>query len=651
MDGLSIKGDGVLKAVKRKTADGYAFVTRTRRRLLTLCIALLALAVGSAVSVAQSNSASLNPFGKPSADLPNPGTNIDAVRVARPQGYIDQTRSEVLARNGIAATSQPLATATAERILMDGGNAIDAAVAASATLGVVEPMSVGLGGDLFAIVWSARDKKLYGLNSSGWAPQKWTPEYFKKLGVDEVPTSGINSAVVPGTVSGWDALLRRFGTMDYKEVLEPARQYAAEGFPVHERVANDWAGAADALSKDADSAKTFLPSGKSPALYSNFRNPDLARALRLIQKGGRKAFYQGPIARAIVRKSKSAGGVMALSDLAEYPRAEWNKPLSTNYHGYDIHQLPPPGQGFAALEMLNILEVCAPEHNISLADLGPRDPEYWHFMIEAKKLAYSDLHRWNADPKFSPPPLKRLLSKQYAATLCDKISLDKARPADVLGADKGSTVYFTTADRWGNMVSFVNSNFSGFGSKVTVPGYGFVLANRGNGFTLEPGHPNIVAPHKRPFITIIASFITKDGKPLMAFGNMGGGTQPQAHVQHVVNMIDLGMNVQATTDVARFDHNQETDTVGLDTNLFNLVGPQLEAMGHKVASGRGIAGGYQGILFERDPNLREPKLPPNGCCVGALENRRGRGAAFEQPINGVYRAGSDPRKDGHAGGW
>jgi gamma-glutamyltranspeptidase/glutathione hydrolase len=626
---------------------------RSRRKLLCAFSAALVVAAGSAVSLAQSGGGSDTPFGKPSAEVPNPGSNITAVPAARPQGYIDQTRSEVLARNGIAATSQPLATSTAEQILMDGGNAIDAAVAAAATLGVVEPMSTGVGGDLFAIVWSARDQKLYGLSSSGWAPRDWTPQYFADKGYDEVPSRGIDSAVVPGTVSGWDAILNRFGTMDFQQVLEPARVLAEEGFPVHERVASDWRGSAASLRADPDSARTWLPNGNAPAMYSTFRNPEMARALRTIQEGGRDAFYKGPIARAIARKSREVGGAMRYDDLAEYPEAEWSTPLSTTYHGYGVHQLPPPGQGFAALEMLNILEVCAPTLGVNLAQMGPRDPKYWHLMIEAKKLAYSDLHRYNADPKFEDVPLDRLLSKQYAAGLCEKISMDRARPADVLGNDGGSTVYFATADRWGNMVSFVNSNFSGFGSRVTIPGYGFVLANRGSGFTLEDGHPNEVAPRKRPFITIIASFITKDGKPVMAFGNMGGGTQPQAHAQHVVNMIDLGMNVQATTDVARFDHSQESDETDLDTYLFDLVGPQLTAMGHTVSRARGHAGGYQGILFEPDPSVPPARMPPNGkpCCVGALETDRGNSGKYEQPLNGVYRAGSDPRKDGHAGGW
>ena len=605
-----------------------------RRRLLGLGAALTALLLGATPALAQSP----NAFGKPTVDVPTPSENIQSVPATRPDGWRQQTRSEVLGRNGMVATSQPLATSAGLRILLDGGNAIDAAVAAAAVLGLVEPGSTGLGADMFAIVWSAKDKKLYGLSSSGWAPRRWTVDYFRNtLGVNSVPGSGINSAVIPGGVSGWDAILKRFGTMTFKEVLEPAAKYAEEGFPVHE-VAR-W-GASSRLLADPDSVATWLPNGQGPVLYSIFRNPDMARAYRLLQKEGRDAFYKGDIARAIVAKSQAVGGVIELNDLAEY-ESEWVEPLSTNYHGYDVHQLPPPGQGFAALEMLNILEACVPHHGYNLADLGHTNPLYWHFLVEAKKLAYSDLHRYNADPKFAPPPLGTLLSKQYAASLCGKISPEHARPADVRGNIEGGTVYFATADRWGNMVSFVNSLFSGFGSGVTIPPYGFTLANRGSGFTLDENHPNVVAPRKRPFITIIASFITKDGQPLMAYGNMGGGTQPQAHAQHIVNMIDLGMNVQATTDVARFDHSQGSDRTALDTNLFDLVGAGLTARGHEITRAFGHAGGYQGILFERDPSLPEPNVPPAGS----------RGKAFEQPLNGIYRAGSDLRKDGHAAGW
>ena len=617
-------------------------LAHSRRRSALALISVVAVGAGAGVGLAQSDSASDTPFGKPTAEVPNPGANITAVPGTRSVGgYKDQTRSEVVARNGIAATSNPLATQTANRILLNGGNAIDAAVAAAATLSVVEPNATGLGGDLFAIVWSARDKKLYALASSGWAPERWTPEYFASRGLDEVPARGINSAVVPGTVAGWDALLDRFGTMGFRKVLEPAVDYAEEGFGVHERAHSAFVGAAGVLREDPDSARTWLPSGQPPRLYSIFSNPEMARALRLIQRQGRDAFYEGRIARAIVAKSRRVGGAIRRADLARF-ESEWVDTVSTDYHGYDIHQLPPPNQGFAALEMLNILEVCVPELGLDLAALGPRNPQYWHLLIEAKKLAYSDLHRYNADPKFAPPPLETLLSKEYAASLCKKIDPNQARPADVKGNIGGGTVAFSTADRWGNMVSFVNSNFSNFGSGVTVPGFGFVLANRGRGFTLDQEHPNVVAPRKRPFITITSPFITKDGQPVMAFGTPGGAVQPQAHAQHIVNMVDLGMNVQATADVARFDHNQAADRTTLDTYLFDLVGPQLQERGHNVRSGLGVAGAFAGILFERDPRLAEPRLP-----------RRGQtsGPAFNRPVNGVYRAGADRRRDGMAAGW
>ena len=450
-----------------------------------------------------------------------------------------------------------------------------------------------------------------------------------------MPSNGINSAVVPGTVAGWDALLKRFGTMTFAEVLEPAATYAEEGFPIHERMHGQWRGSVNALKRDADSASAWLPGGDAPALYSIFRHPDMARAFRLLQKEGRDGFYKGAIARAIVEKSRALGGVMELDDLAEY-EAEWVEPISTNYHGYDVHQLPPPGQGFATLEMLNVVEACVAKHGYNLTTLGPQDPTYWHFLIEAKKIAYSDLFRHNADPKFSPPPLDRLLSKSYAAAQCSKIDPKVARPVEVGGETESGTVYFATADRWGNMVSFVNSLYSSFGSKVTVPPYGIVLANRGAGFTLEAGHPNVVAPRKRPFITIIASFITRDGQPVMAYGNMGAATQPQAHVQHVVNMIDLGMNVQATTDVARFDHNQSTDVVSLDSYLFDLVGPGLQAMGHKINRAFGHAGGYQGILFERDPSLPVPVVRTAGGRAEA--SRRVRAARQRRLSSGLGSA-------------
>jgi gamma-glutamyltranspeptidase/glutathione hydrolase len=335
---------------------------------------------------------------------------------------------------------------------------------------------------------------------------------------------------------------------------------------------------------------------------------------------------------------KSGGGVMSMADLAEF-NAEWVEPISTNYHGYDVFELPPPGQGFAVLEMLNILETCVPKLGFSLTKLGPADPTYWHLMVEAKKLAYSDLHAKNADPKFANVPVAQLTSKQHAATLCDRINPNVAGKPGITGGTEGGTIYLTTADRWGNMVSLVHSVFSVYGSRATVPPYGFVLHNRGSAFSLDPKSPNIVAPHKRPFHTIIAGFVMKDGQPLMTFGNMGGSVQPETHAQHMVNLIDLGMNVQMTTDAARFTHNQNSNTLSLEAALFNLVGAALKAKGHDVRSvNGGSVGGYQGILFTRDPRLAEPVFDA-------------RAAREDLPVNGVYRAGSDHRKDGQAVGW
>jgi gamma-glutamyltranspeptidase / glutathione hydrolase len=358
----------------------------------------------------------------------------------------------------------------------------------------------------------------------------------------------------------------------------------------------------------------------------------------LIQQHGKDVFYRGEIADAIVKKVQTNGGVMTREDLAEF-QPEWVEPITTNYHGYDIFQLPPPGQGMAALEMLNILEVCVPKLGFNLTKLGPADPMYWHLLVEAKKLAYTDLQAKNADPKFAAVPVKELLSKAYAATLCDRIKPDRASKPGVAGGTDGGTIYLTTADRWGNMVSLIHSVFSTYGSRATVPPFGFVLHNRGGGFSLDPKSPNIVAPRKRPFHTIIAGFVMKNGQPVMTFGNMGGSVQPETHAQHMVNLIDHGMNVQMTTDAARFTHNQTSNVLSLETNLFNLVGAALKAKGHEVRTvNGGSVGGYQGILFTRDPNLPAPAIDQ-------------RSIDEDRPVNGVYRAGSDHRKDGQAAGW
>jgi gamma-glutamyltranspeptidase/glutathione hydrolase len=605
-------------------------------RMSTIVVATaLAVAVGALHGTAQSP----NAFGAPTPGTPQPDAAIPAVPGSRAQGWPSQGRSEVLARHGIVATSDPLAAEAGVEILRRGGNAIDAAVATGAVLDVTSQNDTGIGGDLFALVYIAKDKKLYALNSAGWAPAGWTPEFFtQKLGVKSVPGSGVNAATVPGAVSGYDALLKRFGTMTFNETLARAAKLADEGWGQAERRHQDLRGAVRGLRADPDSNATFLVEGEAPPLYSIIRNPGLASALRLLQQQGRDAFYKGDIARAIVRKVQANGGVMTADDLATF-QSEWVEPISTTYHGYDVFELPPPGQGFAALEMLNILEVCVPKLGMNLATLGPANPMYWHLMVEAKKLAYADLLAKNADPKFADVPVATLLSKNYAATLCSRIDPNVASKTSAPGGPDGGTIYLTTADRWGNMVSLIHSVFSVYGSRATVSPYGFVLQNRGSAFSLDPRSPNLVAPHKRPFHTIIAGFVMKDGEPLMTFGNMGGSVQPETHVQHMVNMIDLGMNVQMTTDAARFTHNQSANRLSLETNLFNLVGAALKAKGHDVrAVNGGAVGGYQGILFTRDPRLSPPPFDASA-------------VANDLPVNGVYRAGSDHRKDGEAVGW
>jgi gamma-glutamyltranspeptidase/glutathione hydrolase len=628
---------------------------------------LLVLALSLAPSPALAAGASPNAFGKPTPDNWNPGNNITAVPGTRPTGWVDQTRSEILARNGVVATSEPLAAQAGLKILQDGGNAVDAAVATMAMLALVEPNSCGLGAEMFVILWDAKTKKLYQISANGPSPKNYTPALFAANGFNlsgppygTPGTTGIFSAMVPGSVDGWDKLLKRFGTMTFKEVLEPARKYAFEGFPVHEVLANSFRGSSSSLCGtaapyDMDTAAVYCLGGKVPGLYEIFKNPDMGHAFEVLQKKGVDAFYKGEIAQAIVAKANSLGVVLppgvtkfwTMNDLKNY-QARWEPPLKTRYHGYDIYETPPPSQGWAALEMLNILETCAETKPFDLAAIGRETALFTHIEVEAKKLAYSDLLRYNADPDFYnelPDKLESyFLNKTYAAGLCDKLNVDppQARPADVLGNLPGGTIYGTSADRWGNMVSFVYSVYTSWGSRVTVPGYGFQLSSRGGMFTFDPAHPNTLAGGKRPFITIIASFIMKDGQPVMSFGNMGGGTQPQAHVQHIVNMIDLGYNVQATSDAARFDHDQGSDRVSLDYYLYDIVNADLTAWGHNTRRSRGLGGGYQGILFERDYSLPEPVVPGG---------KGGHGFAHQKPLNGIYRAGSELRKDGCAVGW
>jgi gamma-glutamyltranspeptidase/glutathione hydrolase len=560
-----------------------------------------------------------------------------AVRGDRTSGWLAQTRSQVLARNGMVATSQPLASQAGLQILKQGGNAFDAAVASAAVLNLVEPASAGIGGDVFVIAWVAKEKTLIALNASGRAPAGATPDHLAARGfAKHMPAHGIDSATVPGAVDGWDLLLKRAGTMTFKETLEPAAVLAEQGFGVTERIRNDWIYGATVLANDPDSVKTYLINGKPPNTYDVFRNPDLARTFRLLQAQGRDVFYKGEIAQAIIAKSRALGGTMTLDDLSS-TQATWETPLSTNYHGYDVYEMPPSTQGFAALEMMNILEVCAPKLGVNLAALGPRSPAYWHFLVEAKKLAYTDLYAFNADPAFASVPVSRLISKSYAAELCSRIDPKKAVTPEPKGDPVGGTVYLAAADRWGNMVSFIYSIYDSFGSGVTVPGYGFVLNDRGALFSLDRNSPNLLAPRKRPFHTLLPGFLMKDGRPVMAFGLMGGSQQAQGHAQVLVDMIDLGANPQAASDAARFTHAQASNTLFLESNLYKLVGARLQALGHKVESANGEdMGGFQAIWF----------LPSAAGPAAAAAT-----ATAEQPIAGVYRAASDHRKDGEAAGW
>ncbi len=566
---------------------------------------------------------------------------FSASRGDRASGWLPQSRSEVLARNGMVATSQPLAAQAGLQVLKNGGNAIDAAVATAAVMNVVEPGSAGIGGDVFVIAWLAKEKKLVALNGSGRAPSGATPRHLAGRGaVKQMPQHGIDSATAPGAVDAWDVLLKRAGSMTFKELLQPAVELAEQGFAVSERIRNDWLYGAEVLQADADSVQTYLVDGTPPATYSVFRNPDLAHAFRVLQAQGRDAFYQGEIASAILAKSRLLGGSFTAADLAE-TRAEWVTPIGTNYHGYDVFEFPPNTQGFAVLEMLNILEVCAPTLGVSLASLGPKSPLYWHLLVEAKKLAYADLYAYNADPHFAQIPVEKLISKAYAAEQCRRIDMRKAGVPEAKGDPVGGTVYLVTADRWGNMVSFIYSIYDTFGSGITVPGYGFVLNDRGALFSLDPHSPNVVAPGKRPFHTLLPGFVMKDGRPLTAFGLMGGSQQAQGHVQALINMIDLGANVQAASDAARFSHAQATNTLQLESSLYGLVGAQLKALGHTVTSANGDdMGGYQAISFV--PFAPAAARPGDKLAAAGSEPR---------PIEGVYHGASDHRKDGQAVGW
>jgi gamma-glutamyltranspeptidase / glutathione hydrolase len=584
----------------------------------------------------------------------SPPAYCKAVRGVRAEGWPSQTRSEVMAQHGMVVTSQPLAAQAGLQVLMHGGNAIDASVATAAVLNIVEPMMVGVGGDLFAMIYIAKEKKIYVLNASGMAPTGATVARFNTLGYhwnpknwgpnSGMPENGILPVTVPGAVWGWNAVLKRFGKLTFKEVLEPAVEYAEQGYPVSERIARDWR-LPNALplkkcctAPDPDSVRTWYVNGQPPQAGQIFRNPDLAKTLRVLQDKGADGFYKGEIAAAIVAKSWALGGTMTLKDLATY-KGEWVEPARTHYHGVDILELPPPSQAWATNEMLNILQACVPQWapGETLASLGPANPNYWHLMIEAKKLAFADLYQYNADPNFAAVPTARLLSESYATSLCKRVN---PQHASTPGPEAnfvlpGDTIVLSAADAEGNMVSWVNSNYSEFGSGITVPGYGFVLHNRGALFTLNPKSPNVIEPHKRPFNTLAAGFVMRGADPVMTVTLMGGDMQAQGHAQLLVDVLDLGANVQAAADMARFRHSQISNELTLESPLYDEVGAALAAMGHTVKSVNGDdVGGVQSIMFV--PAAGEARTEEKGAA---------------KRVNGYYRSGSDFRKDGAAAAW
>ena len=527
-----------------------------------------------------------------------------------------QGRSMVISRRGVVSAENPLAAQAGANVLAQGGNAVDAAIATNAVMGVVEPMMNGIGGDLFAIVYDAKSGKLYGLNASGWAPAGLSVEFLKSKGIAKMPQKGIQSVTVPGAVDGWAKLIARFGTKKFAELLAAAIYYSREGFPVPEWDAAYWADEVDLLKQDKNAAATYLSGGHAPRMGEVFRNPDLARSLEAIASGGRDAYYRGESAKSIVALSGRLGGTTTLEDLADYS-SEWVEPISTTYHGWTVYEIPPNGQGIAALEMLNIME------QFSLGQFGHNSTDALHAMIEAKKLAYSDMYRYVADPKFSQVPVQGMLSKEYAAQRAKLVDMAKANcdvlPGEPPMATSGDTTYLTVTDGDGNMVSLIQSNYAEFGSGLVADGTGFALQDRGGLFSLDPNSPNKLAGHKRPLHTIIPGFMS-NGQERIAFGIMGGFNQAQAHAQFVSNVVDFGMNIQEALEAARF---RKVTFAGCDVDLEDripaAVRDGLTARGHKI-------------------NLH-----------GVYSATMGGGQAVQRDISsGVNYGASDPRKDGEA---
>ena len=540
-------------------------------------------------------------------------------------GRMFATRSEIIAQHGMAATSQPLATQIALDILRQGGSAVDAAIAANAALGLMEPTGSGIGGDLFAIVWDAETDKLYGLNASGRSPASLTLEVFTNAGLKKIPARGPLPVTVPGCVDGWFELHRRFGQLSMEQVLAPAIRYAREGFPVSELIAYYWGRSVPILQDYPGFRDSFMPGGRAPQKGEIFKNPSLADTYEALGREGRDVFYKGRIAETIDRFMKREGGYLSYEDLASHT-SEWMDPVSTEYRGYDVWELPPNGQGITVLEMLNILE------GYDIRAMGFGSAAHIHSFVEAKKLAFEDRAKFLADPAFVDIPVEALISKEYGAERRALISPDRAAARYDAGnpaMNDGDTVYLTVADDAGNMVSLIQSNYRGMGSGLCPDGLGFCLHDRGELFDLEPGRPNTYEPRKRPFHTIIPGFITKDDKPFASFGVMGGAMQPQGHVQIIMNLIDFGMTLQEAGDAPRVNHEGSSEPTGermtdggivfVESGFSAEVLRELQKMGHRISYAVDGFGGYQAILYD--------------------------------PENDVYYGASESRKDGQAAGY
>ena len=531
------------------------------------------------------------------------------------------SRSEVIGQNGMVATSHPLATQIGLDILKQGGTAIDAAIAANIALGLMEPTGNGIGGDLFAIVWDAKTRKLYGLNASGPAPKNISIDYFNSKGLNKIPSYGPLPVTVPGAVDGWVKLHEKFGKLSFKSLFLPTIEYANNGFPVTETIAYYLDRSKERFENYPNFKEVWLKNGKMPVKGELFKNPQLANTLAIIADKGRAGFYEGQIAKTMADFIQSQGGFLSYEDLASF-HSEWTPPVSSNYRGFDVWELPPNGQGIAALQILNILE------NYDLQKMGLFSSEYIHLFTEAKKLAFADRAKYYADPNFSKIPIKELISKSYADERSKLIDFNKAAATDQAGVlESGDTIYLTAADQYGNMISLIQSNYRGMGSGMMPPGLGFMLQDRGELFSLDKDHRNALVGGKRPFHTIIPAFVTKDGKPFMSFGVMGGATQPQAHAQIIINMIDFGLNLQEAGDAPRIVHSgssQPTDeimqnggTLSLESGFGKMIENELTSKGHKLKYEPGIFGGYQAIMLK----------------------------------NGVYFGASETRKDGQAAGY